>query len=439
MEPATARPDAAHDRVCTRRTRRRPRRRGGLCVALAVLNAASAMPPRLMQHVQHGALDAGARGERRHAGVRRRVAVARARRRVAASAIASRHSRAVCSGTSAAALFASSMARSRSACLLRRALRQAHRLHHAVERLGVLVDGARQPVLEGLAALGHARPVPATPPRSPSCRRSGSPPSSPAPRRGCPSARPPSRRPAPATRSTPRRRIGRPSSTSAAPAGAKWYSMIFFAGSNGATWSRPIDRIAISTSSRSGTPADLPCLRRKYRPASSIGASGVRPTSSEPVTMRPSFSASSRTVSKTTCSGVVRVVEQVDRDLRLPVLLDVPADGAHGLQAARHLDGRAVGVADDLARRVALRPPALADVEGDLVGQPPVERVQVDVVGEQELARADHGGARAGVEPRRARHRAPRPGRASFSARPSYSPARMFARLRRSSVAAACS
>ncbi len=86
-------------------------------------------------------------------------------------------------------------------------------------------------------------------------------------------------------------------------AGAKWYSMIFFAGSNGATWSSPIDRTAISTSSRSGTPADLPCLRRKYRPASSIGASGVSPTSSEPVTMRPSFSASSRAVSKTTCSG----------------------------------------------------------------------------------------------------------------------------------------
>ena len=215
--------------------------------------------------------------------------------------------------------------------------------------------------------------------------------------------------------------------------------MIFFAGSNGATWSRPIDRTAISTSSRSGTPADLPCLRRKYRPASSIGASGVSPTSSEPGDDEAELLGFLAGGFEDDVQRGGRVVEEVDGDLRLPVLLDVPADGADGLQSAGHLDGGAVGVAQDLALRIALRAPALADVEGDFVGQAPIEGVQVDVVREQELARADDGAARSRVEPARAGIGRPRRSLASFSARPSYSPARMVARLRRSSDAAACS
>jgi hypothetical protein len=101
------------------------------------------------------------------------------------------------------------------------------------------------------------------------------------------------------------------------------------------------------------------------------------------------------------------VIEQVDRDLRLPVLLDIPANGPDGFQAAGDLDGFALGVAHDVALRVTLRPSVLANRQRDLVRQFAIERIQIDVVGEQKFASANHRRTRPVVE--RARTRVWRP------------------------------
>ncbi len=88
---------------------------------------------------------------------------------------------------------------------------------------------------------------------------------------------------------------------------ATMYSMIFSPGLKGATSLRPMERTATSISSRSGRPVVLACrplparpsccFSRKYLPASSMASRGTRPTISEPVTLAPSFSASSRATS----------------------------------------------------------------------------------------------------------------------------------------------
>src|SRR5439155_2389664 len=88
-------------------------------------------------------------------------------------------------------------------------------------------------------------------------------------------------------------------------------------------------------------------------------------------------------------------VGEVDRDLRAAELGDHPADGLDRLEDARLPLRLALGVDDRVAVVVALHPPALADVEGDARGQALVEGVEVDVVGDEELARADDDRARA--------------------------------------------
>ena len=96
--------------------------------------------------------------------------------------------------------------------------------------------------------------------------------------------------------------------------------------------------------------------------------------------------------------GRDHVVREVDRDLGHPVILDVPADRLDFLELARHLDRVAAPVLDDVPVLVPLGPTALPEAQGDLVGQLPVPGVEVDVVGDQELAGADDGGAGLGVE-----------------------------------------
>ena len=115
--------------------------------------------------------------------------------------------------------------------------------------------------------------------------------------------------------------------------------------------------------------------------------------------MRPEFRGFFARGLEEHVEGSGREVEQVDGDLRLPVLIDVPADGTDGLESARHLDGGALGVAQDLALRIPLRSSTLPDVQGDFVRQAPIESVQVDVVREQERARPHHRAARSRVEP----------------------------------------
>ena len=88
------------------------------------------------------------------------------------------------------------------------------------------------------------------------------------------------------------------------------------------------------------------------------------------------------------------VIRQIDRNLRAPEFLDVPADGATLFEAARDVRGRAVGSLCRLA--------GLAERLGDRVGEFLVSRVQVDVVRDQELARSDDRGAGSGVESARA-------------------------------------
>ena len=95
-------------------------------------------------------------------------------------------------------------------------------------------------------------------------------------------------------------------------------------------------------------------------------------------------------------------IGQIDRDLGDAIFLDEPPDRLHGLQTARDGHGRAGGVFDDLALRVLLRPAGLADVKGHGVGAPGRGGVEVDVVGDQEVARPDDRGAASGVKGRRA-------------------------------------
>jgi hypothetical protein len=106
------------------------------------------------------------------------------------------------------------------------------------------------------------------------------------------------------------------------------------------------------------------------------------------VTRRPYRAATSTQVSKAVCS-------------RLAVGLDVPADRAAARQPPRLAQRVPLRVLPDLPVGVALRPAGLADVEGDLVREVAVAGVEIDVVGDQELPRADHYRAGARQEGRR--------------------------------------
>ena len=96
------------------------------------------------------------------------------------------------------------------------------------------------------------------------------------------------------------------------------YSIIFSSGLNSFSSSRPIDLTAILISSLSGTPVDRFCFLRKYLPASSIAESGIRPTSSEPVTRSPLFSALRQTSSKAKCTGVTVILVRFIESCAIP-------------------------------------------------------------------------------------------------------------------------
>ena len=94
-------------------------------------------------------------------------------------------------------------------------------------------------------------------------------------------------------------------------------------------------------------------------------------------------------------------VREVHGDLCDAVLLDEPADALHALERAGDPDLFSVLVFDDGSGEraaLALLASFLADVEGDGVGAPGGGGVQVDVVGHEEVARADCGGAGLCVE-----------------------------------------
>src|ERR1051326_5908541 len=86
-------------------------------------------------------------------------------------------------------------------------------------------------------------------------------------------------------------------------------------------------------------------------------------------------------------------VGEVDRYLCGAELRDHPSDRFHRLENARLPDRIALRVDDRVSLLIALHPPALADVERHARREPLVHRVQVHVVCDEELARADDGGA----------------------------------------------
>ncbi len=94
-------------------------------------------------------------------------------------------------------------------------------------------------------------------------------------------------------------------------------------------------------------------------------------------------------------------VHEIDGHLRAPELGNEPADGLRGRQRARRLEGLARLVAQDLSVGPAPGAAGLADVERDVVRELAVARVQVDVVGDEKRARADGRRARPRVEGRR--------------------------------------
>ena len=141
---------------------------------------------------------------------------------------------------------------------------------------------------------------------------------------------------------------------------------------------------------------------------------GSSPTSSEPVTRMPRASASPADLVEGDVHRRDRDVGQVHRDLGDAVLLDEPADALDALQRCRGstpaLPSSSRTISPVSGSPLALDAPLLAHVEGDRVGAARRGRVQVDVVGDQEVARADRGGAGARVERRPGRSRASSPG-----------------------------
>ena len=164
-------------------------------------------------------------------------------------------------------------------------------------------------------------------------------------------------------------------------------------------------RIAILTSSCSGTPSERCCFRRKWRPASSRARERDQPDqlgAGDPDAARLGLPATS---SNATCSGVTtRSVRFIDT-WAMPYSAMYQPIAFTALSDARDHHRLAGRVGDHLAgERVALAlgPPRLADVERHGVGPAGRGGVEIDVESHQEIAGADHGGTAPRVECRRA-------------------------------------
>src|SRR4030067_142882 len=81
--------------------------------------------------------------------------------------------------------------------------------------------------------------------------------------------------------------------------------------------------------------------------------------------------------------GAKVIVGEIDRDLGHSIVLDVPADRLDVPEAAGEVNGLALGIPDDVSLGIPLRPSALPKAERDLVGEPAIAGVQVDVVGDK--------------------------------------------------------
>src|SRR5205823_14279061 len=93
-------------------------------------------------------------------------------------------------------------------------------------------------------------------------------------------------------------------------------------------------------------------------------------------------------------------VRQINRYLRAAVFGNDPPDCFDRFQETRLPDRLAVRVEDRISVSVALHPPALANVERNARRESLVERVEVDVVRDQKLARANHRRAASRIERR---------------------------------------
>ena len=172
--------------------------------------------------------------------------------------------------------------------------------------------------------------------------------------------------------------------------------MILSFGSNGFNSLNPIERIAISMSSSSDAPSDHFCFRRKYLPASTRHFLGSMPTTSDPVTRRPTFAGRFVTGIKRGMQRRFLEVGQVHRNLRHAVFLDIPPNGFHVLQHSGNTDRFALGIEHLLSLRravVRLNSAIFSHVEGDRGRPSHRPGVQVHIVGDQKFPRANHGRA----------------------------------------------
>ncbi len=92
------------------------------------------------------------------------------------------------------------------------------------------------------------------------------------------------------------------------------------------------------------------------------------------------------------------VVREVEGQLSPAVFLDVPTHSPQVLEPSRLPNGASVLVPHDLTCGVPSRAAGLPQQAGYLVGEAPIPCVQIDVVGDQELAGSDGGCSAARVE-----------------------------------------
>src|SRR5205823_6281457 len=95
-----------------------------------------------------------------------------------------------------------------------------------------------------------------------------------------------------------------------------------------------------------------------------------------------------------------------------------PADGFYGFEQSRLAQRIAFFIDDRISLVVALHSSALAHIEGNARGQTLIQCIQVDVVGDEKLARADDDGAGARHKLGRAEIRDP--SRVRYSARAAF-------------------
>ena len=103
-------------------------------------------------------------------------------------------------------------------------------------------------------------------------------------------------------------------------------------------------------------------------------------------------------------------IRQVHRNLRDSIFLHIPANGFHMFQHSGNADRFAVFIEDRLSGRRAVfgfDPPVFSHIKGDRVGPSHRLRVQVHIVGDQEIPRADDGCARLFIENGRSEIRLP--------------------------------